>query len=242
MKKFGLLVGAATAAMAMTAGAASAEVAYTGNVALATDYTFRGISQTNESPAISGGFDATSDIFYAGVWGSTIDFAANDAELEIDLYAGVKPVVGPVTFDLGVIGYFYPDASNEGGPGGTGEADYIELKAGASIAPAEGFSIGGNLWYSPEFTLDPTEGDGLFIEGYAAYTVSDMFSFSGGVGNQSVDNANYYGVGEDSYTTWNLGGTLSWEGFGFDLRYVDTDLDNFPAAEERVVFSIKRAL
>lgn len=239
MQKFTVLAGAAAAALAMAGAAHAGETTFSGNVALSTDYVFRGISQTNESPAVSGGFDASKGIFYAGTWASTIDFSANDAELEVDLYAGVKPVVGPVTLDLGVIGYFYPDASNEGA---TGEADYVEFKAGASVAPVEGLTLTGALFYSPEFTLDPNSGDGLYVEGTAAFTVSEMVSLSGALGNQSVDNANYYGVGEDSYTTWNLGGTLSWEGFGFDLRYFDTDLDNFAAAEERVVFSIKRAL
>lgn len=234
MKSLGKLAGLAVLAMAGATGAAQAEATYTGNIALASDYTFRGISQTNEDPAVSGGFDVAYEQFYAGVWASTIDFAAQDAELEIDLYAGIKPVVGPVTLDIGVIGYLYPSASDDGS-----ELDYVEAKFGASIAPAEGLTLGGVLYYSPEFTLDG--GDALYIEGTAGYTISDMFAVSGGVGNQSVDVNNYFGPGDDSYTTWNVGGTLSWEGFGFDLRYVDTDLD-FSAAEERVVFTIKRAL
>ncbi len=235
MKKLSMLMGVAAAAMAM-AGTAQAETTYTGNIALATDYAFRGISQSNEDPVVSGGFDAANGIFYAGAWASTIDFGpALDSQLELDLYAGFKPVVGPVTLDLGVIGYLYPGASDD-----ASELDYVELKGGASITPAEGLTLSGVLFYSPEFTLDG--GDAIYAEAAAAFTVSDMFSFSGAVGNQSVDAANYYGLGEDSYTTWNLGGTLTYEGFGFDLRYVDTDLDGFAIAEERVIFTIKRAL
>lgn len=236
MRKFGIFMGAAVAALAV-ASAANAETTYSGNVALTTDYQFRGISQTDQDPALQGGFDAANGIFYAGAWASTIDFAAQSAELELDLYAGVKPVVGPVTLDLGVIGYLYPSASDD-----ASELDYVELKAGASFAPAENFTLGGALYYSPEFTLDG--GDSLYVEGVAAYTVNDMISFSGGVGNQTVDAANYFVDGAtftDSYTTWNLGGTLSVAGFGFDVRYVDTDLDT-AITEERVIFTIKRAL
>ena len=234
MKKLHMLMGVAAATLAM-AGVANAGTTFSGNVALATDYAFRGISQTNEDPAVSGGFDAVNGSLYAGVWASTIDFAAQDAELELDLYAGWKPVVGPVTLDLGVIGYLYPSASDD-----TSELDYVELKGGASITPAEGFTLGGVVYYSPEFTLDG--GDAIYAEANAAYTVSDMFSFSGAVGNQSVDAANYFGPADDSYTTWNLGGTLTYEGFGFDVRYVDTDIDNLSAAQERVIFTVKRAL
>ncbi|MDD3529832.1 MAG: TorF family putative porin, partial [Gallionellaceae bacterium] len=43
----------------------------TGNLAFVSDYAFRGISQTDEDPAIQGGFDyAHASGFYLGVWGS----------------------------------------------------------------------------------------------------------------------------------------------------------------------------
>ena len=51
-----------------------------GNVALTTDYRFRGISQSDEELAIQGGFDAEfGPGFYIGTWGSSVDFDSNDA-------------------------------------------------------------------------------------------------------------------------------------------------------------------
>ncbi len=44
-------------ASALTMGASVASAEITGNVALTSDYKFRGISQTDESPAIQGGLD-----------------------------------------------------------------------------------------------------------------------------------------------------------------------------------------
>ena len=68
--------------------------ALSANVALATEYVFRGISQTDEGPAIQGGFDATCGMFYAGVWASNLDWGGNGSEdvanMEMDLYAGIK--------------------------------------------------------------------------------------------------------------------------------------------------------
>jgi len=70
---------------------------FSANVALTTDYRFRGLSQTNEDPAIQGGFDygysgdALPVSFYAGVWASSLDFDVadpDDADLEIDFYGG----------------------------------------------------------------------------------------------------------------------------------------------------------
>src|SRR5262249_58177814 len=48
------------------------------NIALATEYVFRGFSQTSEGAAVQGGFDATCGMFYAGVWASNLDWGATD--------------------------------------------------------------------------------------------------------------------------------------------------------------------
>ena len=47
------------------------------NVALATEYVFRGYSQTAEGPAIQGGFDVSCGIFYAGLWASNLDWGGD---------------------------------------------------------------------------------------------------------------------------------------------------------------------
>lgn len=231
-----LTVAAAGVALAGIAHADEAGPKFTGNVALTTDYTFRGISQTNNGPAIQGGFDYSYDLFYAGVWASNIDFGLDDGSTEVDLYAGVKPVAGPVTFDLGAIGYFYPNATDDGG-----ELDYVEAYAKASISPAEGASLGAALFYSPEFTGEL--GSGIYAEVNGSYAFNESFSVSGLYGYQQAEDADYsLSAGQkDNYSTWNLGGTYSAYGFGFDLRYVDTDIKDVSFAKERVVFSIKRS-
>src|SRR4051812_25230360 len=77
MKK-SILSAAFFAAFASSAFAQTADPAqpasphtFTGNVAVATDYRFRGISQTFKQPAIQGGFDYShSSGFYVGNWNS----------------------------------------------------------------------------------------------------------------------------------------------------------------------------
>src|SRR5262245_28941011 len=85
---------------------------FSANAALATEYVFRGISQTSEGPAIQGGFDATCGRFYAGVWASNLDWGTLDgrtsANIEMDWYAGVKFNTGRIAWDAGVIYYTYP--------------------------------------------------------------------------------------------------------------------------------------
>jgi uncharacterized protein (TIGR02001 family) len=234
----GLIGGLALAgvAMTLTAPAFAQDVTISGNVALATDYTFRGVSQTDESPAIQGGFDATfgSSGFYAGTWASNINFGTGGANLELDVYGGYKFAVDKLNVDIGVIGYLYPGASDD-----TAELDYWEGYIKPSIALSDQFTLGGALYYSPEFTGE--SGDGFYYEVNGAFLVDPAFSLSGAVGFQTVDATGFF-AGEDEYTTYNFGGTWTNSGLAFDLRYVGTDVDNAPIYDDRVVFSIKKAL
>ncbi|QGZ94639.1 TorF family putative porin [Terricaulis silvestris] len=235
-----LLLGLAAAASAMFGGvgAAHAEGAFTGNVALATDYVFRGISQTEGGPAVSGGIDYTNGIFYAGTWGSNVSSATiSSGGVELDVYAGVTPTLGPVSFNFGVIGYFYPGADDQAGP----ETDFYEGRASASYSPIEPLTLTGSLYYSPDFALET--GAGLYYELAAAYAVSDVFGVKAAFGEQDVDDY------ADSYTTWLLGATYAYSGFTFGLTYTDTE-DAFDLgyaldesdADEAITFSVSRAL
>ena len=228
-----LLICGAFAAVA-AAPAFAQEVAISGNVALTTDYAFRGISQTDQSPAVQGGLDLSAGDFYLGTWASNINFGTGGANLELDVYGGYKFAAGPVSFDVGIIGYLYPGAADDGA-----ELDYWEGYVKPSIALSDSFTLGGAIYYSPEFTGE--SGDGFYYEVNGALTVSEALSLSGAVGMQTVDTNGFF-FGEDDYTTWNFGGTYSALGLGFDLRYVGTDIDNADIADDRVVFSVKKAM
>jgi uncharacterized protein (TIGR02001 family) len=216
----------------MLAAAAHAEDAkpfsVTFNVGANTDYVFRGFSQTDENPSVFGGADATiGGIGYLGVWASNVDFN-NGTDAEIDVYGGIKPTMGPVTFDVGFVYYGYVDQ-----PSGSHE-DYWEGKVGASM-PVGPATLGAVVYYSPEFF--GKTGDAWYYEANASYAVPDTkFSFSGAVGHQEVD------TGLD-YTTWNAGiGYAFDDHIGFDLRYWDTDkgkADTGGLGDARVVAGIK---
>ena len=223
------IIAAATAAPAF-----AQEVTVTGNVALATDYAFRGVSQS-DGPAVQGGFDVAfgDSGLYAGTWASNINFGGG-SDLELDVYGGYKFALGGVAMDVGVLGYLYPNAQDDGA-----ELDYWEVYAKPSIALTEQFTLGAGIYYSPEFTGE--SGDGLYYEVNGAFAVSPELSLSGAVGKQSVDTDGFF-AGEDEYTTWNVGGTYSAFGLGFDLRYHGTDVDDVSIYDDRVIFSVKKAL
>lgn len=101
------------AALAQAAEAKSPHT-FTGNVAVVSDYRFRGISQTYKAPALQGGFDYAHDSgFYLGTWLSSVsgNLYPNGASLEADVYGGFKwePVAG-LGLDVGVLKYLYPGA------------------------------------------------------------------------------------------------------------------------------------
>jgi uncharacterized protein (TIGR02001 family) len=104
--------------------------ALTGNVALSSDYVFRGISQTGGKAALQGGLDyAHRSGFYLGTWGSNVGWIEDfqnyaSGNVELDLYGGWRGAFGAtgVGYDVGVSGYFYPGAANGAVKANTTEA------------------------------------------------------------------------------------------------------------------------
>lgn len=195
------------------------------NVGAASDYVFRGASQTDGNPQAYAGADVTMGIGYAGVWVSNVDFD-NGTDAEFDLYAGIQPQVGAVTFDLGALYYGYVDQ-----PSGSHE-DYWEFKASASM-PLGPATLGGGVFWSPQYF--GKTGDALYYEANAAVTIPETkVSLSAALGYQQFQ-------GPGDYTTWNVGvGYALTDNLGLDLRYHDTDAhDQGKAYDSRIVGGIK---
>ena len=86
----------------------------TGNVAVTSDYMFRGLTQTWGRPAIQGGADyANPDGFAAGFWGSSIsERSYPGGAMELDLYASYgQSINSDWSWRAGLYGYVYPDAN-----------------------------------------------------------------------------------------------------------------------------------
>jgi len=211
---------------------------FSANVALTTDYVFRGFSQTEEGPAIQGGFDVTYKMFYAGVWASNLDFGGDDfnndiANIEIDVYAGITHKFGAVEADLGVIYYAYPGAEDA-----AGEFDYLEVKFGLSGDLTDKIGLSGTLYYSPEYFGET--GETLTYEGGISIALGTYGRFSptftGTIGyTDFLDSA----FEDGSYTYWNAGVEVGFaEKFTLDLRYWDTDVEDEDLADERFVATV----
>ena len=124
MMKSKLLNSLILVALALPGVAMAEDSPFSGNVSLATDYLFRGFTQTDHRGAIQGGFDyANPNGFYAGAWGSNISWLTDTASygytagagLELDTYAGYSAgFATDFTYNVGFLRYNY---SGELAPG-----------------------------------------------------------------------------------------------------------------------------
>jgi uncharacterized protein (TIGR02001 family) len=218
------------------------------NVALASEYVFRGVSQTSEGLAIQGGFDATCGSFYAGVWASSLDWGpaltpgpgdtfnvATWASIELDSYAGFKGKFGRFAWDLGVIYYAYPNSTRNVFFFDSGfdrfRNDYVELKAAAGVDLWKDGTLGVTGFYSPDYQYETGTVWTLevgFTQAFQAYWGITP-SISALIGHQMGNDTSYaarIANGDDNYTYWNAGVTLGFlEKWSLDLRYWDTDLN-----------------
>ena len=261
---------AATAALVLLAGPAMADgyrrgslkdvpkaeepCKHSANVAIASEYVFRGISQTKEGPAIQGGYDLTCGMFYAGVWASNLDWGGTGlfglpgdsavANIEMDWYAGIKPVTGKITWDFGVIYYSYPNSAKLGlnsvGAVTNRDYNYVEVKAGASTEPWKDGTLGVTVFYSPEYQYEAGgvwTVEGAFSQTFPKFNAFNRTwtpSFSALLGWQTATSdrrvyINNVTGDDDSYLYWNAGLTLGFlEKWSLDLRYWDTSIDRAP--------------
>lgn len=175
------------------------------NVGVTNDYRFRGISQTRMKPAVSAGADYTHNPtgLYVGTWGSNVEWLkdntadASDASLELDLYGGKRGEINGVSYDVGLIRYYYP--SNK-----------FHLAALPSANTTEAF---GQLGYGPVYIkysqaltnfigwIDNSDGSN-YIDIGANQEIKDGYILNLHYGKQVVKN-----LSAADYSDWKVGVT-----------------------------------
>ena len=191
-------------------------VAY--NVGATTDYRFRGISQSRLMPAVFGGVDYTNNPtgLYVGAWTSTIKWVKDqggDSNMEFDLYGGKRGEVGGISYDVGMVRYYYPSNSLPVSANTT-EA-YLQLGYGPAYVKYSQALTNFVAW---------TDGAGSkgsnYIDLGANPELADGYILNLHVGKQVVK---HYGSGSADYSDWKVGVTKD---FGFAtaaLAVVGTD-------------------
>lgn len=186
------------------------------DLTLASDYRTRGISQTQNDPAVQAGLTlAHSSGLYLGAWSSNVDFGGGlKTRQEVDYYAGwLWQATEAVSLDLGYIKYAYPKESqfNQSEVYSILSAYGVKLAAYySSDAPgidSKQSSLYSYIGYETELPLD----SGLKLRyGNMDFKDPHMYSASG--------------HSEESYREWEVKLTHSLAGMVLGLSYIDTDL------------------
>jgi len=238
MRKTALATAALAALPLIATGNAAAEddLPISANLTFVSDYAFRGISQTDQKPALQGGLEYEHDSgFYAGVWGSNVswlsDEGADKSSLETGLYAGYAGEAGVIGYDFGLYQYYYPgDFSGDWRDNGNRSPQTLEGYASVSW---EFLSFTYNHAFTRLFGIPDSRGS-QYYELAASYEVMDGLTLDAHYGYSDIRR-------NDNYADWRLGVTKHYRGFDFGLHYVDTDISSRESlSNSRAIFSVSR--
>lgn len=206
-------------AVALAQDAAPSSLTIGGSATAATDYIFRGFSQTDEEPAMQGSISATHDSgFAASIWGSNVDFNDGDeASVEMDGTLSYSFPAGPGNVTLGGIYYAYPGADSDL------NYDYVEAFAGYAFNVGGVVDLNPQIFYSPDFFAG--SGDAVYATAGASIPVKAMdgLSLVGSAGRQWIDDNAQFGAPD--YTDWSAGLSYTADNkLGFSVKYYDTSV------------------
>lgn len=230
-------------------------ITVSGSATLASDYRFRGVSQTDRQLAVQAGITVAHESgVYAGTWASNLAGwgTFGGANMELDLIGGYRVALSDgAMLDVGLTWYLYP--------GGAEKTDFAEpyvkltgttgpatLTAGAAYAPKQQ-AIG--KWYDTGadaaagvYTDAGAKDDNLYLWGDGAFAIAGTpVTAKAHIGHSW----GHDGLGPNatavaptgSYWDWSLGADATFRGLTLNLSYVDTDISNRDAAYLRPSFS-----
>jgi uncharacterized protein (TIGR02001 family) len=197
-------------------------------VALATDYIWRGYSQTDRAPAASGSIDYShSSGLYVGTWASNVEFD-DGADFEVDVYAGFAGEFGDsgIGYDVGYLRYMYDSESY----------DWNEFYASLSYSY---FSIGvahsGSVYDSSE--------DGTYYSASFGYDLPwGGLALSAAIGYYDYDKGAVSDTESREHTDWTIGlsKTINTLDIGVTYTGMDSDAEDDwgKAASDKVTLSV----
>ena len=206
---FGIFAANGLCASAAQAGDAALDLNYT----LASQYLFRGLTQTNGHSAVQGGAEvALGAGAYAGTWLSNISWfdelaPGSRLPLEWDLDAGYRHAFGDAALDLGIVRYLYP-GHLEALPDGIVRPDMTEayaavtwhalsFKYSASLTDSSGVEHSRGSQYAELALAIPVN---RWLQGSLHVGRAAFRGRSAATDRAGTDNARLY-----SYTDWSLG-------------------------------------
>ncbi len=157
--------------VAATLGSAAAFAGASANVGVASNYIWRGVTQTSDEAAVSGGLDYDfGNGFSVGTWASNLA----DGAYELDLYGAYGGKLGNTDYSVGFINYRYPLAPGAG-------ADFTEITGGLGFGP-----VSFDAAYTVAADNDASEGD-LYLALSGSTDIKEGVSLGGTIGNYDFD-------------------------------------------------------
>jgi len=154
--------------------------------AIASDYIFRGVTQSNHQGSVAAYFEPRYNInkdhqLYIGIGGASIAFP-NRAAAEIDFYAGYRPTFGKFAFDFGVWYYWYPKGQCFSAISNFNTVD-CSPSAGVAPQPLPNLNaIKSNLSFVEVFgKVNYSLNDNISLGAYAYYSPSVLNSGADGI-------------------------------------------------------------
>ena len=216
MRKFQLCAALLAAALPCTLPAHAQEAgdgawSVGGEVVVASDYVWRGVSQTMEDPALQlEGYVEHESGFYVGAFASNVDFGdpEDGIDHEVSAYVGWAGALG----DSAELDVFLSRVAYPGHNGPDYDIDYTEIEA--VLGFAEHYHAG--VAYSPDiFNLG---GKGWYWYAGAAWPLGDSGVTLGvQAGHYDLDDA-----AGDSYSDWLLSLDRDFGPINAKLQYTDT--------------------
>src|SRR5512139_261558 len=245
---------AQAAAPGSSAAPEVSEHTLTGNLAIVTDYRFRGISQTFGgsnfwAPAVQGGVDYShSSGFYVGNWNSNVSGTQypNGSSIEMDFYGGWKGTWDDFGLDVGTLYYYYPNSAKFVGTNASGSDfsktinnwevyvggswKFLSLKYFYSFTDYFGLSSDvASVYFNQDGTqtLQTASGSTGGTKGTQYLTASATYEVMPKV--NLIASAGYtwlgrYG-GQLDYFDYKIGATYDWNGWVFGIAGVGTNAD-----------------
>lgn len=174
MKKIAMACG-----VALLGANSLAQAELSANIGATSNYLWRGVSQTDDGAAISGGVDWAHDSgFYLGTWASNIDWGVGSSGAEVDFYGGFANEIGDFGYDAGLIYYYYPDSAYD-------DSDFSELYLSGSWKFLSG-GIAYTLHGDADSDAPFTDGD-LYYHIAAGWDVAETWNLSGTIGHYDFD-------------------------------------------------------
>ncbi len=207
-----LLAALAWSPVARAGGVISAEAA------VVSDYVDRGISNSDNKPAVQAGATWTHGTgFYAGLWGSSVDFGDGDgATVELDYVLGYAGEAAGTGYDLAAAYVSYP--------GAPGSLDYDLWEFSAVLRRDLGpLVLGTEAIYTPQNA--GKAGDALYLRGMAEVPLAEVLAgglaLAAHLGHQWTSEE---AIAGPDYLDWGLGLVWARENVALGVRYSDTDL------------------